>query len=88
LGQSSQFLGSMNATVANSPQQITFTGQNMLTMIKDINDKTASGTGSNPMILTSVTQSWVQAPEPASIVLMLSGVASLGALRLRRRRSA
>lgn len=81
-------LSPLNATAAGPTKTLTFTGQNALNLLKDINDNTAAGHGTGSMVLTSVSQSWGQVPEPASMAVLLTGLASLGAVRRRRQRAA
>ena len=82
-GQNFQLLGVLNGTAAGPVQTTTFAAQNKLTLVKDISDKTSSAMpGTGMTTCTSEARVGGQVPEPASIVLLLTGVASLGVLSL------
>jgi len=86
-GSSGHAIGTLNATLASGATPLTFTPQSRILANKDIFDKPAGLTGSDAMILSSVSQTYGLVPEPASVVVLLTGMASLGVLRRRRRRA-
>ncbi|OJW21432.1 MAG: hypothetical protein BGO51_04300 [Rhodospirillales bacterium 69-11] len=63
-----------------------FSGVSTLNVTKDLRVTTSNLGGVNTLILSSVTQSFHFAPEPASIAVFLVGTAGLGLLRRRARR--
>jgi PEP-CTERM motif len=79
------FLGYMTASAAGPPQQLDFAPVNTVQVLKDISDSTSGGAGTGAMVLSSVSQTFGQVPEPASIALLLTGMAALGVFRRRLR---
>lgn len=64
----------------------TFSGVSTLNVSKDLRVYTSNLGGWNTLVLSSVTQSFHFAPEPASIAVFLVGATGLGLLRRRSRR--
>jgi hypothetical protein len=79
-------LGSaMNVDLTSTTAATSFSPQNLIRISKDIKVNTGHLSGTGPMVLTIVSQTFGQVPEPASVGLLLTGLAVLGALRRRQR---
>ena len=61
--------------------------QTYLSVTKDLALSLNGVTNGTTLSLTSVTQSFTPAPEPASLTTLLGGVIALGAARRKRRRA-
>jgi len=81
-------LCTLNVNLATSPSPVcgTFAGQNYLSVSKDFALSLNGVTNGSALQLTSLTESFTRAPEPASIASLLAGIVGLAAMRRKRRR--
>ncbi len=85
-GSSLNQIASANPTLADAqPTLLSFGPQTVIHISKDINDLAIAGSGPGNMVLTSVTQTFGQVPEPATVALMLTALTGLGVVRRRKR---
>ena len=82
-------IGSGSASLAAPSQTISFVPQTLTTSAKisvhkDIKVQLLGATSPDTLVLNSVTQDFARAPEPASIGVLLFGLAAVAAARRRR----